>query len=334
MIINSAATKLFTANKPTHQCVVLGTVVSDVKVQVNRESLLPGATVICDDPRWSLGGNAGRCSAILAALGVDVTLIGDVGSDLPGRRIVEQLQKLSVNVDSVQKHGDYATSSTTALVGEDGERTLIHNYGANACLDISALDRMKRVLKAGDVFMICGARLLPGLSFNDVGSFFDYAREVGAISVYDTTKRPEGSLADDLGPVLSSVDVFCTSMGEAQEDWAASDAHQVTQHLSKLCKGSVVVKDGGEGAWFAVKNKNVGHCVAPRVEVIDTTGAGDSFMAGLLYGLACNQTLGDAVCGGVAVGSLSVSQSHDVCDGVSIERLQMMAGSMTCEAVD
>ena len=313
---------------------VLGTVVSDVKAHVNRAALLPGATVICDDPRWSLGGNAGRCSAALAALGVDVALIGDVGSDLPGRRIVEKLQALSVNVDGVRMHEEYATSSTTALVGEDGERTLIHNYGANACLDISVFDRLKALLRAGDIFMICGARLLPGLSFEDVGSLFDQARQVGAISVYDTTKRPADSPADDLGPVLSSVDVFCTSMGEAQEDWGASDAHQVTQRLSKLCKGSVVVKDGGEGAWFADKDKTTGRCVAPRIEVIDTTGAGDSFMAGLLYGLACNQTLGEAVCGGVAVGSLSVSQSHDVCDGVSIERLQMMAGSVTCEAVD
>lgn len=321
-------------SKPTSRCVVLGTVVSDTKIRVPHEELVPGATVICDDPQWSLGGNAGRCAATLSALGAEVSLLADIGSDAPGQRIINELRSLGVDVQAVVTHDDHPTSSTTSLVGTDGERTLIHSFGANACLDITVLDRLKATLKPGDILAVCGARLLPSLPLAAVGKLFDFARQVGATSVYDTTKRPASSPPQDLQPILSTVDVFCTSMGEAQEDWDMTDAYSVARHLQNHCRGSVVVKDGKAGAWFAADASPVARCRAPQVDTIDTTGAGDNFMAGLLYGLACGMTLGDAVRSGTAVGALSVSQSGDVCHALSVERLHNMAGSVTREATD
>jgi sugar/nucleoside kinase (ribokinase family) len=82
--------------------------------------------------------------------------------------------------------------------------------------------------------------------------------------------------------------------------------HQHAHRLQAINHGIVITTDGGDEVYAIDKDGSAFSAQPPKVEVVDATGAGDAFRAGLLYGLDKGFSLADSVCWGMATGSLKV----------------------------
>ena len=173
------------------------------------------------------------------------------------------------------------------------------------------LTRARHIHVSSYFFLRTSRRKLP--------AFLRSARRAGITTSLDCNWDPDERWAG-IEEVLPVVDVFLPNAAEACNLTRLNDPLEAAQKLMSLGMQSrqpiggpegpglaVVVKLGAEGA-LAVRGDEVVHRPAIPVEVVDTTGAGDSFDAGFLAGWLANEPLADAVALGIACGSLSTRQ--------------------------
>ena len=120
---------------------------------------------------------------------------------------------------------------------------------------------------------------------------------------------------------LQSIDCFVCNIQEAgmlfSDDYTGKSKEEMEQILSAKVVAaripSMIVTMGGDGAVYADKYGNSGYCPARRVEVKDTTGAGDSFCAGVAIGLTYGKTLAEACEIGAHLAASVIVTSENVC---------------------
>jgi alpha-galactosidase len=137
----------------------------------------------------------------------------------------------------------------------------------------------------------------------ELAELFDRAHAAGAVTSLDPGWDPAGSWGQGLEGALASIDVFLPNAAEACRFAGAEEPEAALAALADRIE-TVVVKLGPEGA-IARRGDEGARARAPAVEVVDSTGAGDSFAAGFLRGLADGEPLGRSLRLGLACGSLS-----------------------------
>lgn len=232
---------------------------------------------LVDDATLTIGSSSAIAACGMARLGLRVAFAGLVGDDEFGRFMLEALRSRGVDVSAVRVDPSVKTGLTVILSrGED--RAILTYPGSIAALrrehlDLEMLSRARH-LHLGSYFLLDGLR-------PDVPELFAAARARGlSVSLdtnYDPAERWEG-----LDAVLSHVDILLPNETELL---AISGAADIETGLARLAERVplVAVKRGGAGA-VARRGTEVLSAAAPPMTVVDTTGAGDSFDAGLLYG--------------------------------------------------
>ena len=120
---------------------------------------------------------------------------------------------------------------------------------------------------------------------------------------------------------LQSIDCFVCNLQEAgmlfSDDYSEKTKEEMVEILSQNVIAaqipSMIITMGGDGAVYADKRGEKGYCPARRVEVRDTTGAGDSFCAGAVIGLTYGKTLGEACEIGAHLAASVIITSENVC---------------------
>jgi sugar/nucleoside kinase (ribokinase family) len=176
-------------------------------------------------------------------------------------------------VDPGVKTGITVSLSTAA------DRALLTFSGSIAALTAECIDRAlfdrARHLHVSSFFLQTGLR-------EGLAGLFAQARGQGLTVSLDTGWDPDEQWDSDLGKTLACTDVFLPNAVEAQ---AISGQTDVKTALATLAEGVPVVamKLGAQGA-IARHSETVVQAAPPAVQVVDTTGAGDSFDAGFVYG--------------------------------------------------
>jgi sugar/nucleoside kinase (ribokinase family) len=147
---------------------------------------------------------------------------------------------------------------------------------------------------------------------NDQAAILGEARERGITTSVDVSLQNDPQRVDRVRGLLGQTDLFLPNRAEACQIADCDDPHEALGRLGELIP-TVVVKLGGEGA-IAVRDGAIEHVTAPTVDVVDTTGAGDAFAAGFLYGHLRRWSLRrclelGTVCGSIAVGRIGSSVS-------------------------
>ena len=240
------------------------------------EQLLDGADLV-------LGGSAAIVACGLARLGVPTALVAVVGDDLFGRLVLERLDAAGVRTDAVAVRAGEPTGLSVALSQAD-DRSILTLPGVVPSLDAAtvraAVDLFQPTrVHVASPFLISGLRAeLPAL--------FSEWRAAGIGTSLDTNWDPSG-LWWGIAASLPHLDVLLPNRAEAVAlaGEASGDARLAAVALA--AQGPrVVVKDGADGAW-SIDGAGE-HASAPglRVEVVEATGAGDSFDAGYLAAIA------------------------------------------------
>lgn len=251
------------------------------------------------------GGGAGANTACwLAECGVDVALVARVGGDEVGR--ARTLELFGANVEAVVSiDHDALTGTVVVLVGVDGERTMLSDRGASLRLSVEDID--SRVFEPGAHLHLSGYVLLDEHSRGAAMHALEAARSQGmTVSVDAASAAPLAMVGpENFLSWTAGADLILANTDEARVLTGCLDATSAATALAASYR-IAVVKAGPDGAVWA-SGGTIRHCPAEPVQVIDTTGAGDAFAAGLLADwLAPGSTPDSALVSGAASAARAV----------------------------
>lgn len=245
------------------------------------------------------GGPALRTGRVLAGMGIETRLIIPVGDDIFGRSFRETVPAPHLQVEFVAS--PYPTSTSLVAVDQDGERTMLHNLGADASITAEAVSARL----VSDFLHVGGALVLPGLDDPDgepLAGLFEKAKAHGLHTSLDVVHDSTGQW-QRVVPALRHTDLFIPSLAEVEGITGIAEPAAAAAALRRLGVRFAIVTDGPRGAWVD-HDDFVGHVPAFEVDTVDTTGAGDAFTGGVLTGLIHGQGAEAAARLGAALGAL------------------------------
>ncbi len=230
---------------------------------------------------YSCGGSAPNTLIFLSALGIKTALAGKIGKDEFGDRYRENLP--TENMHNQLVTGDTATGSSVILVTPDSERTMNTYLGANR--EFSNDDVDLDVVNTAEFFYFTGYMWDTDHQKNAVLKALKSFKERKKTIAFDLADPfAVTRYHDDFRDLISEhINVVFANREEAKLMFGTESAEDAVAALSEICE-LAVVKDGASGSFVKRKGGNMERIHVRTVEAIDTTGAGDMFAAGFLYG--------------------------------------------------
>ncbi len=275
---------------------VFGLIVADLIAEPMdlRRPPPPGGLIPLNSLQLTTGGNVCNTGIAMARLGMQVAAAGMVGQDVLGKAVVERLNESGVDTSAVFASSAAQTSATVVAVEPGGERCFFHTPGVTPLLDAAVFRRCFPIFKLCQWVQVGYFGLLPGLTV-DLPAVLRELRQAAPDTriALDTVNPPAD--AELLWPILQYVDLFAPSRTEAAaltgEREPARMAATFRQYMPTGAR--VAIKLDADGCY--VEDRGRGEVVpAYPIDVVDTTGAGDTWFAGLLTGLIRGLPIGRA----------------------------------------
>jgi sugar/nucleoside kinase (ribokinase family) len=255
--------------------------------------------LLADEFRLTLGSSSAILAHNMAALGMKVGFITQVGADPLGEIAYKRLVERGVDVSKVITVPDRQTG-VTILLHHGATRHILTYAGVMA--DMKASDLDFRYLASGRHFHVSSIYLQKGLQ----AGLPDLCRKLkneGLTISLDTNDDPDDLWAGPLDELLNIVDIFLPNEDEAMRIARTEDGASAARHLAKRVP-IVAMKCGRRGS-IVRAGENQWTVPSLAVEPIDTIGAGDSFNAGFLKGFLDQLPLPECAAFGNATAALS-----------------------------
>ena len=228
------------------------------------------------------GGCANNVAIGLARLGLRAGAMGKVGGDGFGDFILQNLKKEGVDIRGMGRDEEANTSFTFVMIAPDGERCFFHYIGANGALVYEDIDLS--LIQEARILHVGGSLVLPRFDGPPTARVLQQAREMGVITVLDTVWNASLDAYEVIKPCLPHLDYFLPSLEKAQLIAKREAPVDVAAFFLDHGVGTVGLKMGAEGCYLRTHDQEL-HVPAWQVDVMDTTGAGDAWVAGFLAGL-------------------------------------------------
>lgn len=232
----------------------------------------------------STGGSAGNTVCALAALGANPGFIGKVGQDETGAFFGDTLRQRGVN--ALLATCDLPSGIASTFISTDGERTFGTYLGAAATLRAEDLSRK---MFAGYNYLYIEGYLLQDHDL--MQRAVQLAKEEGLQVCLDMASynvvEAERDFFDQL--IVKYVDIVFANESEALA-YTGKAPHEALEEIASKCS-IAVVKTGKEGSLVKKGTEVIQLLSCPIDNVLDTTGAGDFYAAGFMYGLTCGYSL-------------------------------------------
>lgn len=240
------------------------------------------------------GGAPANVAVGIARLGGQSAFIGRVGDDPFGRFMAKTLADEKVDVKSMRLDPAHRTSTVVVDLDDQGERSFTFMVRPSADLFLESADLP--TFSAGEWLHVCSIALSAEPSRSATFEAMAAIREAGGYVSFDPNIRPdlwpdENALRRSLEQALQSADVVKLSVEELAFLTGNVEVNVGLDALMARCPARLVLVTQGKEGVIAWHDATVKHYPATPVECVDTTGAGDAFVAGLLYGLAAGQDL-------------------------------------------
>lgn len=292
--------------KQNFDVVVVGEVNADLILQGDVTPVFGQVEKLVDDATLTIGSSSAIFACGAARLGLRVAFIGKVGDDTFGRFMVNALAERGIDVRGIVVDPALKTG-LTVILSRGQDRAILTHLGAINALRAAEIDMRTiahtRHLHLGSYYLLDALR-------PDIPKLFAQARALGLTVSLDTNYDPAEHWEGDIEETLKNVDIFLPNELELTAIARRTEWHTALQVLS-LRTPTVAVKRGADGA--AVRRGAVELEVHPEpLAVIDTTGAGDSFDAGFVYGHLAGWDLERTLRFAAACGALSTQAAGGV----------------------
>lgn len=300
---------------------VLGEANVDLIVSADDPTPVYGQEKLVQDLLLTVGGSASIFACQAARLGLRTALASIVGEDGLGQFMLEALAGYGVRTAYIRRAPELKTGATISLTTAH-DRALLTYPGTIAALDSRMIEpqwlRQARHVHAASYFL--QPKLAPGLP-----GLLAEARRAGVSVSLDTGWDPANHWNGGLQACLEQVDIFMPNEVEATH---ISGQDSVEGALAALAGRIpvVVIKLGAEGA-IARRGPEFARVAGIPVQVVDTTGAGDSFDAGFIYGYLQGLSLAGCLECGVICGALSTRAAGGTGSQATLAELQAVQGS-------
>jgi ribokinase len=227
------------------------------------------------------GGSAANTAIVLGRFGVDVGIIGRVGEDVLAPLALAALDEAGVDGQCIQRDPETITGIILVAVTPDGERTMFGCRGANVRTDPSLLN--DDYIAQARIFHLSGYSLLATPQRDAALRALKVAQEAGLTVTADLGLEAVMRVTDRAKAILPQVDILFPSQPEAEYLTDRPDIEEAIEVLLDYGVGVVALKLGKRGCAIGSAG---GIFTVPGLAVspVDTTGAGDSFDAGIILG--------------------------------------------------
>ena len=329
--------------RETIQVIGVGSPIVDLIAEVNDDMLLSipgrkGGMELIDsramesilqllehEPVKAPGGSAGNTTFALARMGMTCAFLGKLGNDEHGTYYREAFREMGGECSRFKTDSTLATACCISLVTPDSERTMRTDLAA-------AMNLAPEEITSGD-FRDCSHAHIEGyLLFNRelMTKVVESAKEAGCtvsldLGSFEVVEASRDILDDMLGRY---VDIVFANEDEAAGFCGDSDPEIGLDALSGLC-GTAAVKIGKDGAWMKDGSGKIHVPALPVEQLLDTTGAGDFWGAGFLYGYLNGRGLSicgrfGAILGGYVVQCMGTQLKDEVWNGI-VEKIKKIS---------
>jgi len=279
--------------------VVVGSCTVDMVARVERLPL-PGETLFARSLETFVGGKGANQAIAAKRLGAEhVTLIGRVGTDAFGERVVEALQADGIDTRHVAVDPEAGTGVAIPLVFDDGGNSIVSVPRSNMRITPFDVEAARSAIAEAHALLL---QFEAPVACNVLAARL--AREAGVMMILNTAP------VNDCPPeLLSLADVLVANEVEAAALAPGNPATPVEQARAFLAAGPrlAIVTLGADGAVFASAG-GAGHAPAFPVEPVDSVGAGDAFCGALAVAMAEGADLPSAVRFASAAGAVAVTR--------------------------
>lgn len=240
------------------------------------------------------GGCAGNTAAGIASFGGKAAFIGKVAEDQFGTLYRHDMRAIGVGFDTSALIDGAPTARSMILITPDGERTM--NTYLGACQELTTADIDARIVEAAAITYLEGYLWDPPQAKDAFRRAADIAHNAGRmVSLTLSDSFCVDRFRDEFLDLIrnGTVDILLANESEIRSLYQTADFGTGIKALQRDCRIAAVTM-GAEGA-MVVTGENIEQIPATPVDtVIDTTGAGDLFASGFLFGVARDMPLGDA----------------------------------------
>lgn len=287
------------SDRSTASVLTAGSINTDLVARVRRA---PEAGETVTGESFAIFGGGKGANQTLASVrsGVATAILGAVGNDDFGRQRLADLQRDNVDIESVRII-DHLPSGVAIITVEDGGENRI-SYMPGATLGVTAEDAEKAIARVRPTAVLTTLELPP----ETLQALIDGAKGMGAAIIINAT--PEPAVGANLA---RQADVLIVNSTEAREllGWGndEDDWSSAASELRERGPETVVITLGGEGV--LVLGSREWRIAAPKVQVVDTTGAGDAFCGAFAAQIAQGAAVDRAAQVGVIAGAIAVTKA-------------------------
>ncbi|MFV0411871.1 MAG: carbohydrate kinase family protein, partial [Oscillospiraceae bacterium] len=231
------------------------------------------------------GGDALNVAMGLAKLGVAVDVAGRVAADANGSFIRAECEKAGIGGKNIVNDSFCATVTSFALIDTSGER---HFLTDKAIFEkLTAADIPDTALPKAGIVYFGSDMAFPAMDGGGTAGLFKMALGLGSLTVMDAALNEAAAVnwRAVLSGALHNTDIFFPSLAEATAITGKTELPQIAQQFRQYGMKAFGVKLGAKGCYITNFNDEAYFPALQGLPVVDTTGAGDSFMAAFICGL-------------------------------------------------
>jgi ribokinase len=282
--------------------IVIGSLNMDLVINTPKLPVM-GETVLGGGFMTAPGGKGANQAVAAARLGGEVYMVGCVGDDIFGKELAGNLLSNSVKSNHVYEIKGTPTGAAVIVLYK-GDNFIVLDSGANACLDEEKLKLCEELIDNNAIVI-----LQLEIPIDTVTKAIELAKRKGAKVLLNPA--PAVSLSDDL---LSNLDILVLNETECElitgiKIESIDKAKEAVKYIMEKGIPQVVITLGGNGAAYN-SGKELIHMPIPnvKIEVVDTTAAGDSFIGAMTVALSNGKNIDEAIKFAGIVASITVSR--------------------------
>jgi fructokinase len=289
------------------------------------------------------GGAPANVACALVKLGISAGFVGCVGIDEAGNELVKLLQDIGVDTTGIQRSSSAPTRKVYVIRSLSGDRTFagFGNYDTSDFADtkLDAKELPQSLFEAADILVLGTLELAYPESAKAVYQALDLAEKYDMKIILDVNWRPVFwhnplEAPNIIRQIFKKVDFVKLAKEEAEWLFDTSDAGAIKYRLDSV--EGVLVTDGENGCAYCL-DENEGKLPSFSVPVVDTTGAGDSFLAGFIHKLLTHgiqslkneETARDIVRYASAVGALTTLKPGAIASQPTIQEVEAFLTSQS-----